>query len=120
MARNGIITEIENARICAMYHSDKMIPTEIARQLGRNVATIRKVLKRNGIFEAYRNQPPAEKFHGKPCAHCSGTERYVSSGKCVPCGNSRVRYGMKQSHNRAVYQSDRANGMMTDFLRRAM
>jgi hypothetical protein len=32
-----------------------------------------------------------EKFHGKPCEQCGGSERYTRSGRCVECGKKKSK-----------------------------
>lgn len=33
--------------------------------------------------EAIKNG--ASRYYGRPCVHCSNTERYLASNSCVPC-----------------------------------
>jgi hypothetical protein len=33
----------------------------------------------------------AATYHGQPCVACGGTERYINTGKCIPCQKARVK-----------------------------
>jgi hypothetical protein len=56
-----------------------------------------KMRKGHKKTRAARRGPPAGFREGRPCPHCEGTLRYVSSGKCVACNRSRAAEGMRAS-----------------------
>lgn len=40
-------------------------------------------------------------FTGKPCRHCGGTERLISTRRCRPCSNNWVRQSIANAPERA-------------------
>lgn len=65
---------------------------ELAAILGIGKRHIEQFLHRRGLRRAsHVRKASFGTTQGAPCVQCGGTERYISSAKCVPCSRIRQR-----------------------------